>query len=174
VATESKIGTAEAPQQDFMSTVRVLAVPDVDEKLVKGGRNLGWFFTRETIGAALLLSLVSADDILFDRGFDTPASDLQRFMRQALRREVNRRDLCYMLSYEEIKDVISRAQARWPDEDKIPRWFKEIQDTFEGGIATWLALLVKRVLLDMPIEAYDTNRHLRERQENIFKAIRAV
>ncbi|MGB3111834.1 MAG: hypothetical protein WBB84_02480, partial [Candidatus Omnitrophota bacterium] len=172
VATESKLGSASSEQQGFISKVRIMAVPDVDEarELRTDAGNLGWFFARETIGASLLLSIVEPDNIFFDKGVETSASDLQRFMGQALNRQVDRTDLCYMLSYDEVQGALSRAEERWKD----AKWFQEIRDAFSSGITAWLAALVKRALLDMPIEPYNTNEHLRERQENMFKAIRAV
>jgi hypothetical protein len=175
VATQSKIGTASEPNQEKMKSIRMLAIPDIDE--AAGLENKGWFFTRETIGAALLLSIVDPKNVFFGEGMDTPASDLQKFMGQALGRHVDRRDLCFMLSYAEVEEEISSARGRWTTEDKVPKWFKDIREIFEkegGGITAWLLFLVKKALLNMPIEPYDTNKHLRERQENIFKAIRAV
>ncbi|MGD2278657.1 MAG: hypothetical protein PVH45_01015, partial [Candidatus Omnitrophota bacterium] len=174
VATREKIRLAGDEHKKTMSKVRILAVPDVDEadalKDEAGQVAEGWFFARETIGTGLLLSLVTPDMVFFDDDPDSAASDLQRFMELLLKRDVSRGDLCGMMSFEEM----SRALETWGKEGKeLPAWFERIKDSFDN-ITAYLRFLIDRALLKMPIRPFNANKELLERQENMFKTIRAV
>ena len=182
IATESKIQNATDENRKIMKRFRTIGIPDLDmdeidgeaNPLKDGIRNMGWFFTREALGAALLLSIVTPQGVFFDEGVDSTAYDMQRFMRVVLGREVSRGDICYMLPHEEVERAMPDATARWKQSGReVPEWFNKIKEDLKD-LKAWFTSLLKKALLAMPIRAFDTNEDILRRHQNLFKAAKAA
>jgi hypothetical protein len=149
VATESNIKDADRndPElKDFLQgkkgTLRTLAIPDLDDLGDKG-----WYFNRDVEGTALLLASVTPEQIKVE-GEDNAADDLQRLMSQLVGKPVPRQYLYYMLSYDEIGDMLTRLPA-------------ELQEDPYG----WLRFVVQNLLLKMPIKPFDATEQLHQRRK---------
>lgn len=151
VATESNIRNADKTDKtlnDFLfgkkSTVRVLAIPDIDKD--KRVEENGWFFTREVEGTGLLLASVTPD-VIATEGTGNAADDLQKLMVQLTGRSVPRRFLYYMLSYNEIDEA------------------GKLLDEFREDPFKWLTFLVQNLLLKMPIKPFNATEQLEQRRK---------
>ncbi len=149
VATESNIKDADRDDpelRDFLQgrkgTLRTLAIPDLDDLGEKG-----WYFNREVEGTALLLASVTPEQIKVE-GEDNAADDLQRLMSQLVGKPVPRQYLYYMLSYDEIGDMLTKLPA-------------ELQEDPYG----WLRFVVQNLLLKMPIKPFDATEQLHQRRK---------
>ncbi|KJJ85125.1 conserved hypothetical protein, secreted [Candidatus Omnitrophus magneticus] len=131
--------------KEIMASVRTLALPDISE--IEKGNN-GWFFAREVSALGILQSLLTVKSISDKEGI---ALDMQRVMTQLTNKNVSVEDLYYMLPFE-----------------SVPAEIKEK----EGVISSlqWMVQLVHKLLLAMPIKAFDAREQLEQRRKVMWSA----
>ncbi|KJJ84890.1 hypothetical protein OMAG_001243 [Candidatus Omnitrophus magneticus] len=143
-ATNVNIAAAEKITGDefkeIMASVRTLALPDITQ-LEKTAE--GWLFAREVEGLAILQAILTAKSI-DDK--EAIAMDIQRVMTQLTNRAVSIEDLYYMLPFESVPLEIKQKEG--------------VVNSLQ-----WMVQLVQKLLLQMPIQAFNPTEQLEQRRK---------
>ena len=154
IATKGNLQNSEEIESsdvtEFVGNVRVLAVPDKAVSFAEKGLSCN----PELVGIALLATGITAESIKDRADTTSAAADLQRFLQQVLERPVERQDLYYIMPYRQLEAM---------RDEEIP--FKGISEILRKGLAAWLDSLVNRILLDMPVKAFNATDQLYQRRK---------